>query len=230
MAQKRNHNGQFVKGSGAPPNGFKKGQPSWNTGTHGLMNIWNKGLIGVMPVPWNKGTNGLMKEPWNKGLSGYKQPIGTGEKISSALKGKKHKDGGKSILYKIKIVICEHCGKEFSSRNINPRFCSRSCKAIIMKPRYIKDRTKLKKSDRQGTSRANKCWSIDVKNRDGNKCKINNNDCSGRIEAHHILNWVEYPELRYDINNGIALCQFHHPKGKKKENEMAALFNQIVNN
>jgi 5-methylcytosine-specific restriction endonuclease McrA len=26
------------------------------------------------------------------------------------------------------------------------------------------------------------------------------------IQAHHIKQWVSYPELRYDLNNGITLC------------------------
>ena len=35
------------------------------------------------------------------------------------------------------------------------------------------------------------------------------------IRAHHILPW-RIVELRYNINNGITLCQFHHPHGDKK--------------
>jgi len=57
-----------------------------------------------------------------------------------------------------------------------------------------------------------KAWIKSVKLRDGHKCKIGNKDCSGKLEAHHILSWSEYPELRYQINNGITLCHFHHPR------------------
>jgi hypothetical protein len=55
-------------------------------------------------------------------------------------------------------------------------------------------------------------WSQGVKNRDGWKCQISNSDCSGRLEAHHILSWRDFPELRFIINNGIALCHAHHPR------------------
>jgi len=61
---------------------------------------------------------------------------------------------------------------------------------------------------------------LSVKRRDNWKCRIADVNCSGRLEAHHILNWKYYPELRYDINNGITLCHNHHPRGRMEEKRM----------
>ena len=71
-------------------------------------------------------------------------------------------------------------------------------------------------------------WMLAVKNRDNWKCKINNNDCSGRLESHHILNWKDYPELRYEINNGITLCHAHHPRKRAEEKRLSPYFKELV--
>lgn len=60
------------------------------------------------------------------------------------------------------------------------------------------------------------------------KCRIINNDCKGRLEAHHILNWKDYSELRYDINNGITLCHAHHPRGRANEKRLSPYFMELV--
>lgn len=73
-----------------------------------------------------------------------------------------------------------------------------------------------------------KQWRKRVWLRDNFKCKIANQDCSGEIEAHHILNWVEYVELRYEDNNGITLCQAHHPRGRAEEKRLIPVLRELV--
>lgn len=57
--------------------------------------------------------------------------------------------------------------------------------------------------------------------------KKNNYQCvkcgggSGKLNAHHIFNWRDFPEKRFDIDNGITLCKkchilFHKLFGNKK--------------
>lgn len=92
---------------------------------------------------------------------------------------------------------------------------------------YIEDRTKLKKSEDRRTT-ACKEWRKEVYKRDGWKCKIGNNDCRGHITAHHILPWRDYPELRYDINNGITLCFGHHPRKWREENRLSPYFQELL--
>lgn len=54
-----------------------------------------------------------------------------------------------------------------------------------------------------------------------------------KFNAHHINNWADYPELRYDVDNGITMCKechnkFHSIYGKKKNNQfqLEEFFNQ----
>jgi len=95
-------------------------------------------------------------------------------------------------------------------------------------PQYIKDRTKLKKSEKKHLDVQYKIWMLAVKKRDNWKCRLLNSDCKGRLESHHILDWVNYPELRYDINNGITLCHAHHPRGRAKEKRLSPYFMELV--
>lgn len=93
--------------------------------------------------------------------------------------------------------------------------------------RWIKDRT-LIKHQLERNNPNDKQWKYNVYKRDGFKCKINNKDCSGRIEAHHILGWKDYPELRCEINNGITLCHAHHPKKRAEEKRLFPYFMELV--
>ncbi len=126
--------------------------------------------------------------------------------------GKNHHNFGKPLNDKLKVIFS----------NIN--------KSRIGEKhhRWIKNRTKLKKDNRRNDS-AYKEWRINVYKRDDFVCKLENKDCKGRIEAHHILGWAEYPELRYDINNGITLCHFHHPRKRADEIANINKFNNLIN-
>lgn len=98
--------------------------------------------------------------------------------------------------------------------------------------RWISDRTLLKGNENPQDRRnpMYKAWRKNVCNRDNWKCRMSNDDCNGRLEVHHILSFTLYPELRYEINNGICLCHYHHPKNRKTEAELIPFFNEIINN
>jgi hypothetical protein len=95
--------------------------------------------------------------------------------------------------------------------------------------KWIEDRTKLAKRQERNDM-AYKEWRMNVWKRDNFKCKMENDDCDGSIIAHHILPWRDYVELRYDINNGITLCHFHHPKKRVEEVNLSPYFQELVKN
>jgi hypothetical protein len=137
--------------------------------------------------------------PWNTGKKLSKE---IREKISQRHKGKIPWNKGKKLL-------------EISGEN---------------SVHWISDRNLLKKykDSSERNSPLYKRWRLNVWQRDNFKCMINNHDCKGRIEVHHILSWREFVELRYEINNGITLCHAHHPKARAEEKRLIPTFQELV--
>lgn len=52
-------------------------------------------------------------------------------------------------------------------------------------------------------------WSLAVRARDG-CCR----DCGATVglQAHHLKPWASFPELRYDVGNGVTLCGGCHAR------------------
>lgn len=129
---------------------------------------------------------------------------------------------------------CKNCKCIFEVNQSNDyiQYCSRECSNIGLSGsgnyKWIEDRSLLKKSDRIRSTAYNE-WRDSVYERDNWRCKLENEYCEGRIEAHHIMTWKDFPELRYDINNGITLCHHHHhPRKEKDVNNMAEKFKEII--
>lgn len=94
-------------------------------------------------------------------------------------------------------------------------------------PNWIDDRSLVKHRQNRNNPEY-KQWRQHVWLRDAFGCKIASTDCKGKIEAHHILAWHDYPELRYQITNGITLCHAHHPRRRAEEKRLAADFQRLV--
>lgn len=135
---------------------------------------------------------------------------------------------------RVKIRVCTQCGNTFSKKR-NIKYCSRKCYANVLSVlssgsknnRLVHDRNKLKKrGDRRTT--AYKEWRKNIYIRDNFECKINNSDCDGQLEAHHILPWKDHEDLRYDVNNGILLCHFHHPQKRIDVKLLSPYFIELI--
>ena len=146
-------------------------------------------------------------------------------KMSIAKTGKKGKE---SSHWKGGKPNCKICGKLLT--NYNAMHCKK-CRGQINSERnhyrWIKDRTLVKRREQRSNAEY-KQWRLKVWKRDSFKCKMSSVECQGRLEAHHILNWKEHPKLRYKINNGITLCQAHHPRKRAEEKRLESLFVKLV--
>ena len=70
--------------------------------------------------------------------------------------------------------------------------------------------TKVLKQGDRGTAEY-RAWRKAVFERDEYTCQI----CTfytggGNLQAHHIKSYADYPELRYAVDNGVTLCEYHH--------------------
>lgn len=70
-------------------------------------------------------------------------------------------------------------------------------------------------------------WNKGIPNTPEQKIKISMT-IKGRLEVHPILGFTKFPELRYDINNGITLCHFHHPRVREEEKRLSPYFMELV--
>ena len=61
-------------------------------------------------------------------------------------------------------------------------------------------------------------WKRRVKERYNNTCQLCGH--KGNIHAHHIKPVSEYPELAFDVDNGITLCGNCHAKYRGREDEL----------
>jgi len=66
----------------------------------------------------------------------------------------------------------------------------------------------------RATSKYHK-WRDGIYKRDNYTCKKCGDKKGGNLEAHHILNFSDHIDIRYDLDNGITLCKDCHSKGDK---------------
>lgn len=141
-------------------------------------------------TPWNKGiphteeTKAKIKEKRKKQIFTKE----TREKLSKARKGKKPWNTGKKLPIWIRIKMgLSHRGKTYNVEHKQP----------------INRRIR--------TSIEYKEWRMRVFIRDNFVCQCCGK-VGGKLNAHHIKSFSDYPELRFIDDNGITLCEECHKK------------------
>ena len=121
---------------------------------------------------------------------------------------------------------CLFCGKEFWARSYDKRkHCSKRCDSLHRRELQAGANSHFWKG---GKTKLNQIlrsrakydeWRTAVFVRDKYACQ----ECGARcgngvriyLHAHHIKSWADYPELRYEVSNGVTLCvnchQGEHP-------------------
>ena len=76
-------------------------------------------------------------------------------------------------------------------------------------PNYNFNLTDKDRIDRRGLKEYRE-WRKKVYSRDKYVCQICGDNRGGIFNAHHLMSYDKYSELRFDINNGITLCEQCH--------------------
>ncbi len=115
------------------------------------------------------------------------------------------------------IHLCRGCGISFANQDKRTVFCSPACKRKYMvgpnAPRW-KDGKSLER-ERGRLSAQLATWRKEVFARDNYVCVRCGR--AGRVHAHHIKPWADFPFLRLDVTNGETLCEQCHGKEHNKD-------------
>ena len=192
-------------------------------------------------TPWNKGkkTGIIPKSAFSKGHTPWNQDKHFSKKSKKKM-SEAHKGIKLSKQHKRKIrqgnkgkIMSEQAKQNMSKAQKGNTNCLGKRHTKKTKQKLSKMRKGEKGSNwKGGISPKNKrirmslkfrLWREAVFTRDNWICQ----KCSergGKLNPHHIFNFADYPKLRFNINNGITLCEkchtlFHKIYGKKKNNQ-----------
>ena len=167
-------------------------------------------------IAWNKGTKGVMKpnktsfkKGQEKPRNAYKFPKGykhteEWKEYMSALEKKQFENGRK----KLKPML----GKTHSLETRIKISKNRKGKCVGEKHHNWKGGVSSESQKQRDTLEYNE-WKLAVYSRDRGICQLCGKRCDNKnIVAHHLKSFNEYPEERFNVNNGITLCRSCHLK------------------
>lgn len=138
-----------------------------------------------------------------------------------------------------KTLVCDYCGEQYQVhpsvvkwnriRNRTKNFCSSECRNAFFtgknNSQWVQDRSKLK--CRPNKLKKHKQWRRKIFERDNHTC-ILCGERGGYLEPHHIKRWADYPDLRYEVINGITLCYDCHREVTGHEEDYENRFQEYL--
>lgn len=118
--------------------------------------------------------------------------------------------GGKEAYNK-----CLECGILLCGRNVE--YCPKHWQIGPRNPMWTGEYSQEEREKLRNTPEY-KIWAKAVKVRDNFTCQKCNTR-GGILHSHHIKRFSQYPELRYEISNGITLCKECHIKEHSYKND-----------
>ena len=88
-------------------------------------------------------------------------------------------------------------------------------------------------NDRDWADPEYKKWRLSVYRRDNFCCQFPGCGKKGKfakLQAHHIKRWVDFPQLRFQLTNGITLCKLCHKNIEGREENYESLFSNLTQN
>lgn len=181
----------------------------------------------IFNVEWRRKMSKALKGKSTRG-SGWKHSEETKRKLSLKNKGKKvSAETRKKLSLALKgRKILEESRKKMSISRMG-HFTSKETRIKISlankgKPKSEEHRKHLSgenchlwrggitpETRRLRSSLEYKIWRKAVFERDAYTCQVCKK-VGGELNSHHIKSWSEYKELRFDVNNGITLCEDCH--------------------
>ena len=123
---------------------------------------------------------------------------------------------------------CDYCNKLFVAKESELKrnkhhYCSRECYGSDYKNHYSDKNSSNwsggKQRERHNGSYKYSDWRLKVYERDNFTCQ-NCGQKGGKLNAHHIFKWSEYNSLRFELWNGITLCEKCHKKEHSTKQEV----------
>jgi hypothetical protein len=132
------------------------------------------------------------------------------------------------------LAICKVCGGELSiyknSNQYNTGICQNCYRGSLTK-RWNPNLTDKERSETRTKQPAYYQWRKEVFDRDAYTCQCCRDSNGGNLVSHHIENFSKNIPKRFDVNNGITLCENCHISFHKsfgwKNNDLIQLMDFI---